>query len=45
MPGGCQQKIAEKVAEKAVGSQGGGKVDLNVGSGSVNITGDMKDIV
>ncbi len=45
MPGGCQQKIAEKVAEKAVEAQGGGKVDLNVGSGSVNITGDLKDIV
>ncbi len=48
MPGGCQQKVAEKVTEevakKAIETQTGVKV--NVGNGeSVEVGGEMKDML
>ncbi len=43
MPGGCQQKVAEKVVEKAVESQTGAKVDIEAGGG-VKVEGELKEV-
>lgn len=44
MPGGCQQKVAEKVMEKAVETQTGAKVDIGTG-GNVEVEGEMKGML
>ena len=44
MPGGCQQKVAEKVVEKSVEARTGGKVDIGTG-GDVKVEGEMKKML